>query len=274
MRIQPRFGSDPIIQLDGDPTEVRTPFLRQRRRLLDAFANLSEDQLAQPSRCEGWSARDVAAHLASVDTFWGYSISKGRKGQPTQALVDFDPTATPAALVAATSAMSGAETVAMLSTSTERLLALVESLEEPDWMLAAEGPPGHISISAVVHHGLWDAWIHERDVLLPLGQTPPELDDEIIASLRYVSGLGAGFAISQGKPRVGHLGVKVTNPEAAFVVEIADGAVVRAGQDGANFTLIGDAVALLEALSVRAPLPLAVPAEHAWMVQGLAEAFA
>ena len=274
MRIQPRFGSDPIIQLDGDPTAVRTPFVRQRRRLLETFAHLSEEDLAQPSRCDGWTVRDIAAHLAIVDTFWGYSISKGRKGEPSETLVDFDPVTTPAAMVASTSAMSAAETLTQLTASTERLLTLVEGLDDPTWMLPAEGPPGHIAISAVVHHALWDAWVHERDVMLPLGQTPPERDDEIIASLHYVSALGPAYAISQGKPHTGILGVRVSKPDAAFVVDIGESAVVRSGEEPADLELSNGAVELLEALSVRAPLPLALPAEHAWMVQGLTEAFA
>lgn len=274
MRIQPRFGSDPIIQLDGDPTAVRTPFVRQRRRLLETFAHLSEEDLAQPSRCEGWTARDVAAHLAIVDTFWGYSISKGRKGEPSETLVDFDPVATPAAMVASTSSMSAVDTLTQLTASTERLLTLVEGLDERAWMLPAEGPPGHIAISAVVHHALWDAWVHERDVMLPLGQTPPECDDEIIASLRYVSALGPSYAISQGKPHTGTLGVRVRQPDAAFVIDIGESVVVRSGDERADLKLSGDAVELLEALSVRAPLPPVVSPEHAWMVQGLTEAFA
>lgn len=46
---------------------------------------------------------------------------------------------------------------------------LLGSLEAVDWEALAEAPPGHITVSAVTHHALWDSWIHERDVLLPLG---------------------------------------------------------------------------------------------------------
>ena len=274
MRVQPRFGSDPIIRLDGSPIAVREPFVRQRRRLLATFASLTPEQWSTPSRCVGWTVREVAAHLAAVDTFWGYSISKGSKGQPTQILVDFDPTSTPAALVAANAELSFIEVLAQLTATTQRLLTLVESLEEAAWTLPAEGPPGHLSISAIVHHALWDAWIHERDVMLPLGQTPPIYDDEVLASLRYVAALGAGFTISSGTSKTGRLGVSVTHPDAAFVVDITDSVTVRARQVPSDAELSGDAVELLEALSVRAPLLQELPGDLAWMVEGLSQAFA
>ena len=40
-------------------------------------------------------------------------------------------------------------------------------------------------MSDVLHHALWDAWIHERDVLLPLGVSPTEEPDEVAALLDW-----------------------------------------------------------------------------------------
>ena len=44
-------------------------------------------------------------------------------------------------------------------------------------------------------------------------------------------------------------------------------------EDDADLTLTGDAVELLEALSRRRPLDAEVPAEMAWMLDGVAEVF-
>ena len=59
MRLTPRYGSNPIITLDGSPADILTPVTRQRRRLADALASFTDEQWAQPSRCAGWSNRMV-----------------------------------------------------------------------------------------------------------------------------------------------------------------------------------------------------------------------
>ena len=43
MRLTPRYGSSPIITLDGSPADILTPVTRQRRRLADALASFTEN---------------------------------------------------------------------------------------------------------------------------------------------------------------------------------------------------------------------------------------
>jgi hypothetical protein len=114
-------------------------------------------------------------------------------------------------------------------------------------------------------------------VLEPIGGTQEVWDDEVLASLRYVAALGAGFGLTQGSTQQGRLGIRATTPDAAFVVDVTDRVDVRAaGADevaDADLVLAGDAVDLLEALSRRRPLPHAVPGDAAWLVSGLATVF-
>jgi uncharacterized protein (TIGR03083 family) len=42
----------------------------QRRRLVDLLEDLSEQEWRQPSLCEGWTVRQVAAHVALQNTTW------------------------------------------------------------------------------------------------------------------------------------------------------------------------------------------------------------
>lgn len=279
MQLSPRYGSDPLITLDGPPSGVLAPAVRQRRRLVAALEGLDAAQWAHPSRCEGWSTRDVIVHLDSTNAFWAFSIGAGVKGEPTQFLVGFDPAASPAELVAAAGDTTDAEVLERFSASTEALASLLESLDEAAWSALAEAPPGHLHVGAVVHHALWDAWIHERDVLLPLGIEPEVHDDEVAACLRYVAALAPAFAVSLGSHGSGRLRIDATRPARSFEVEVGDEVLVRdAVSDGADGTgaevrLTGDAVELLEALSSRAPLAQPVPDGAEWMVEGLAKAF-
>jgi uncharacterized protein (TIGR03083 family) len=272
MQLSPRYGSDPLIEVDGSPSAIAVPVARQRRRLAQVLESFTPEQWASPSRCDGWSARDVIVHLHSTNAFWTYSIAAGLGGAPTRLLAGFDPVASPAQLVAA----SPPEVLDRFTTSTLELVDAIEALDEASWTVLAEAPPGHLRISAVAHHALWDSWIHERDILLPLGIEPAREADEITACLRYAAALGPAFAANAEASARGTLAVVASAPDIAFVVEIGERVDVRAGDSGdaaADLTLRGPAVDLLDALSMRRPFDPPVPEESAWLVRGVAEVF-
>lgn len=273
MQLTPRYGNHPIITLDGNPADILAPVVRQRHRFADRLASFTAEQWNQPSRCAGWSNRDVAVHLDSTNSFWAFSVAAGLRGEPTTFLATFDPVTSPAQLVAGSKQLSPREVLDKFVASTTAFTAALESLSGDDWSVLAEAPPGHVSISAMAHHALWDSWVHERDVLLPLGIAPDEEADEITAALRYGAALSPGFAISRGATDRGTLAVATTAPHSEFTVEVTDQVRVRAGSGAADLTLSGDAVELLEAFSIRLPLAQAVPAKCKWMIDGLAKIF-
>jgi uncharacterized protein (TIGR03083 family) len=272
MRLTPRYGPTPILTLDGDPAAIAEPCIRQRRRLLAMIQGLTEDEWAHPSRCDGWSARDVAVHLASTNTFWEASIRSGVGGTPTELLATFDPVLTPARMVA-DSTLRIDEIVEAFAVSSGSLADLLLELSPADWAAQAEAPPGHVGVSAVVHHALWDSWIHERDIALPLGRTPDEEPDEVIASLRYVAALTPALALASDASGVGGFDVVASGPAAAFHVAISAGVVVTTGTSGSDFELAGDAADLVEALSFRRSLEQTIPPNLAWAFGGLGAAF-
>jgi len=274
IQLNPRYDTDPLIRLDGPPSSILEPAVRQRQRLVASLGELSDEQWAHASRCDGWSNRDVIVHLDSTNAFWAFSIASGLQGEPTRFLATFDPVASPADLVAGSQAIPSAEVLARFTASTAALTDLLSGLAEDDWSSVAEAPPGHLAISAVTHHALWDAWVHERDILLPLGLTPDEEPDEVIACLRYGAALAPAFAVTNGEADAGLLSVTVRDPDARFLVAVDEQIEVRSGStDGAGVELTGDAVEVLEALSIRRPLDQAVDPETAWMVDGLAAQF-
>ncbi len=270
MKLAPRYGREPILRLDGAPSAANAAMVRQRRRFAELLARLSDDQWAAASRCDQWTVQDIAAHLVSVDRFWHYSITSGLAGNPTKVLGNFDPKETPAAIVAAARDASPAETLVSFVAASDALCTLVDSLDDAACDAVAESPLGHVAVNTLVHHALWDAWVHERDVAVPLGIEQPHESDEIVASLRFVAGLNAAVALRYEPSGRGVCAIVADRP-AARVVTTVEGDVRVDDREIPDDAIVlrGDAVELLEGLSVRAPL-----ATDAWMANGLRVAFA
>jgi uncharacterized protein (TIGR03083 family) len=274
VKITPRYDTEPIISLDGAPSAIATPFLRQRRRFARALSSLAPEQWSAASRCEGWRVQDVVAHLTTTDQFWAFAIAGGLAGAPTRVLADFDPKATPAALVDAVRDTPPAGTLAHYAEANAAFCALVESFDDAAWSMLAESPPGHVTISALLHHALWDSWVHERDVLLPLGLDHVEEPDEVIACLRYAAGLSPAFAVQAAGERRGALALEVVHPAARILVTVGSAVHVSDEAPPSDALVVtGDAIELLEALSVRAPWPQPVDGDVAWLVSALGDVF-
>jgi uncharacterized protein (TIGR03083 family) len=276
MRVTPRYEGPAIIAIDGPLDDQLVPVTRQRRRFAEMLAGLSDEQWRASTRCEGWDVQDVTSHLVGVDAFWTLSVSAGLAGEPTQVLTNFDPAATPALLIEPLRALPPADVLAQLVASMEGFLDLLASLDETGWATPVETPPGYLPARLLAHHALWDCWVHERDVALPLGLVPPVEPDEIAASMRYAAALSPGFLINDGPGCEGRFAIEVRDPDIRFWLEI-DGSVVHVRNGAAPADapcLRGDAVAVLEALSIRAPLPADAPREWQELVGGLATAFA
>ena len=274
MQLTPRYDGGSVLRFAAAIGDVSVPLLRQRRRLGALLEGFDDDQWAAPSRCAGWSTRDVVSHLTTADQFWALSMRAGLAGKPTRYLGGFDPVATPAQMVAAASAEGPPAVLAAYQAAVDGLAAVLTDLDDEQWAVLTEAPPGHLPLDAVVSHALWDGWVHERDIALPLGLTPAEEPDEVVTALRYVAGLGPAFLASIGDGRPGTLAVVGTDPDATIVVELTDVALVRDGEAPAEAVRIeGRSVDLVEGLSLRAPLPHPVADEDRWLLGGLATVF-
>jgi uncharacterized protein (TIGR03083 family) len=274
MELSPRYDGPPIISIDGPPDDQYVPVVRQRKRMEAMLTGLSEADWRSASRCEGWTVQDVVAHLVGVNGFWQISVLAGLAGTPTRLLARFDPAATPPLMVAGMRGLEPAEVLDQFVASNDAFLAALGDLDERGWSTVAETPAGHVSIRLLAHHALWDCWVHERDVALPLGPAPAVEPDEVLSCLRYAAALSPAFAISSGTARPGVFAVEATDPQLTFTLDIAESVAVRdrdAPRDAP--CLRGQAVDLVEALSIRKPLPGSVPTEWRTVLGGLATVF-
>lgn len=276
MQLTPRYEGAPVLTVGSDgAADPGALLLRQRRRLAATLAALDEAQWSTPSRCDAWDVRGVIAHLVDVDRFWAFSIGSGRAGEPTRFLATFDPVATPPQLVEAMGDVDPATLLATFHAGIDGLEAALVDLDDAGWDTLAEAPPGHIPLRALVLHALWDGWVHERDIVLPLGLAPTEEPDEVAACLLYAAALGPAFAAAGGDERTGTLVVEATEPDARVVVSL--GSAVAASLGGPvpadAVVLPGPAVALVEGLSLRAPLPTPPAPDDRWVLGTLDTVF-
>ena len=272
MRLTPRYEGPPALVFDpaGDPS---VPLFRQRRRLAATVATFDADQWAAPSRCAGWTNRDVISHLVTTNSFWATSITAGRAGEPTRFLPGFDPVVTPAQLVEATPFIGTTDLLAKFVATNDAIEQALDGVDADGWEVMAEAPAGHLALSAVASHALWDAWVHERDICLPLGLAVPEEADEVTTSLRFVAGLGPAFLAISGSTRIGAFAVRATDLDRTLVVDVGPTVVVREATVALGLpTVAGGAVALTEAFSLRAEPPL-LPEADSWMVDALGVMF-
>lgn len=275
MQLSPRYLDRPLVRLDGEPSAIAHPTMVQRQRLADTVGALDDDDLLAPSRCEGWSGADVLAHLDGTNRFWSMSLAAAIAGTPSRVLDGFDPVATPAAMVDAGRDRSTSEVVGTFIESTNQLVNDIEAIPAEAWGTLGEAPPGHMTLAGVLHHALWDSWIHERDVLVPLGSTPVEAPDEIRAALRYAVALSPAIDVSSPQRRTGQVVVVGRDPDVAFAVSVGDDIVVTACPDPGDHGVVvrGSSAALVEAFSARGPFPSPVDDSWGWLLDGLAGAF-
>jgi uncharacterized protein (TIGR03083 family) len=282
MLASPRYQGPAIISMSGEPGDQLIPFTRQRKRLQATLEALDPGDWSSATRCDQWSVQDVVAHLVGVNIFWLASVQAGLAGAPTRVLAGFDPAVTPALLVEPMRELAAEDVLQQFVASNDGLLSVLEGLDDRQWMTVAETPAGHVAIRVVAHHGLWDCWVHERDIALPLGLTPPLEPDEIRSSLRYVSALGPAFALSTGRTFADTFAVEAADPDESFVLDVNECVAVRdrddrerADRDLADEQCLrGGALTLVEALSLRRPLPASAPAAWRELLRGLASAFA
>lgn len=274
MKLTPAYGDAPILAFEPGLIDPVEPMIRQRERLAASLAMLDDEQWHAPSRCAGWSGQDVMTHLNTTNQFWTFSINLGLAGTPSRFLADFDPVASPAQMVEDAPTETPAETLAQFVAGNAALAEAARAIGDRLWTHLGESPPGHVSLGAVALHALWDSWIHERDIFLPLGEMP-ELDaDEVRANLVYASALSPAFAVAKNEGRAGAIEVRATAPDSAFVVEVGDTVLIRSGTAlEAGVLVEGDAVQLIEALSIRGPWPIVIAAEDRWLFDGLNEVF-
>jgi hypothetical protein len=117
------------------------------------------------------------------------------------------------------------------------------------WGLPSLSPAGAVPWWLSLLHGLYDSWVHERDVLLPLGREPAVEGDEVEAVLSYTLVLVPHLSRMLGDREPFEAvvcGIQVTGGEGPVTVRH-----VEAGAPAGAPVLTGDPPVVVDALSGR-----------------------
>lgn len=220
----------------------------------------------------------MIVHLESATAFWNFSIGAGLAGKPTRFLADFDPVASPAACVAGAPERTDAEVLDQFASTTLAFCDLVASLDADGLAALAEAPPGHL-------HD------HGGDPSRPLGRARPRARRAGSAGHRRAPprrrGAGGPDLCRRSRGRV-RPSARGERPRRApwpsrrpdptqGVVAVSDHVTVRPVDGSAAHRRPRPARRSVRpaggAQPARAPLDQPVPADVAWLVDGLATAF-
>jgi uncharacterized protein (TIGR03083 family) len=179
------------VSVDLDPAAVVVAYARHRRRFGASVATLDERSLATQSRCSKWSVADVLRHGCDVDSW----IQAVWTGKPLP-FASFDPVVLPNEFVIAARSVPDLDVRDRYVVSSEMMAADVEGSDSTRWGLPAVTPIGFVPWWLSVLHVCYDSWLHERDVLLPLGVDVPVETEEALPVLAYTLAL-AGLVIAE-----------------------------------------------------------------------------
>ena len=158
---------------DLDPEHLLDVVGEQRRRFVGVLDGFGPDDWAAPTRCAEWSAHDVVRHLCDANGI----VHLGPGDRTLDVTAGFDPRTSPRGWLAASAGEPPGETLARLVATTEDLLVVLSHRLAEGHSFDVFLPFGAMDWTVLVLHSLWDAWVHERDVML-LRDTEYRSDDD------------------------------------------------------------------------------------------------
>jgi uncharacterized protein (TIGR03083 family) len=236
--------------VDPGPDAVAAALASQRRRLLALFRSFDDAQWQTTSRCSQWTVHDVVRHLVDVANI-DSALMRGEGPRTTDGRVD--PTKDPDAWLQASRGQSPSETLAAFEAAVEDEREAFERRIEHGGDELFPGPYGPLHWTSFGAHLFWDAWLHERDVVVPLG-LPHEctLAEDRLAAL-YALAIAATAPTFFGSTIA--LAVELTGSAAGIYEIAATSEDVRVEFSGSSGTpaMRGDHGALVDSLAGRGP---------------------
>jgi uncharacterized protein (TIGR03083 family) len=185
----------------GGPGAVIEGLGAQRRHTLALARDLTPDEWAAPSRCTEWTVHEVLRHMRDTQSLLVARLEHTPRPFPVRDI--FDPRTTPAKWLTFSEGQSPAETLAELEDLAERERAAAQAFSvyagDDETMWGVLGREQHWSVHQA--HLFWEAWVHERDVTVPLGRaTPPASPGTLRIMASYALMAAATPAAHAGEP--------------------------------------------------------------------------
>jgi uncharacterized protein (TIGR03083 family) len=261
---------DERLGLSTGPAVIREALYAQRSRFIATLKSFGPSEWAAGTRCTGWSAHDVARHVADVAELdiarlAGGTLERFLRHGP------FQPHTSPVKWLEDTAGQETQETVKILAERAEDEYACFSRrIEENDEAsdFGVLGRPNHWSVLSL--HVYWDAWMHERDIAIPVGLEIRSSVEELRLMAMYSALLAAQPTVISGE----HLRVSLVlrgSPDAVYHIDgDPDDISVTAGTSTPIEVVEGELGVVLDSLVGRGPEPTAVLTGPADAVEKLA----
>jgi uncharacterized protein (TIGR03083 family) len=256
--------------LNTGPAVIREALRVQRSRFIATLRSFGPSEWAAASRCTLWSVHDIARHVADVAELNIGRLTRGSLDRFTRH-GPFQHQATPLKWLEDTARQQPQETLEILTRRfDEEYGCFARRIEESDqtFLPGIMGRPNHWSVRSL--HVYWDAWMHERDIVIPLGIEVRSSADELRLMAAYTLQLAAQPAVIDGE----HLRASVAlhgGPDVAYHIDgDPDDISVTAAASLAPEVVEGELGIVLDSLAGRDPQPAAVLTGPADIVEKLA----
>jgi hypothetical protein len=162
-----------------DAEELPLVLAAHHERLMRGWREFTADQWHSASRNERWSVHETVRHVADA---MERGAGAADADDDVELLDQFDPRSTPNAWLEGSNGESPAATVERFDVAARRFRDAVQNRLASDDDSRATTVYGDAHWTMNVAHLLWDSWIHERDVLLPLGiqQSSPRNEERLV----------------------------------------------------------------------------------------------
>ena len=222
-----------------------------QERTLDLWCSLTRQEWARPSRNGNWTNHDTARHVAD-----GAELLVARLSgeEPPRTGDGFDPNTTPDLWLAASADETPQGTIERYAAAVPICSQLVAHKMDAGDPSTAWVPYGEAHWTALAVHVLWDSWLHERDVALPLGQAPESTPGEQRIAALYGLFMSMVPMIRMGLPA--EATVQFTGPVTTTVTATHDdGRLESAEVEEVPTSHTNDLVTLVDSLSGRGDPP-------------------
>src|SRR5262245_3007456 len=152
--------------VEPGPDAVAAALANHRQRMLALVRTFDDDQWQMQSRCSEWTVHDVVRHLADVANM-DTALQRGQG--PRNADGRIDPRNDPAVWLEASRGQTPVETVAAFEAAAGDEQSVLKQRIHDGGDELLPGPYGPLHWSSFASHLFWDAWLHERDIVVPLG---------------------------------------------------------------------------------------------------------
>lgn len=169
----------------------------QRQRFATALRGFGPQDWTESTRCPAWSAHEVVRHMCDITAV---GIAMGPGDDRLDFSTGFDPRTAPSRWMAVSAGESPAATLDRYTAMTGDLIDVARSRLAQERSFDVLMPYGPMDWTVLWLHGFWDAWIHERDVLLARGVQHPTDDDATAYAIAYGVFISAAVGSMFGAP--------------------------------------------------------------------------